>query len=155
MWLGHLFAHLVQLLSGYAEERSMDKHDRMVAKLRQRRKFAHFDVPPIENVEAQHGKYLNELIEILVDSDPAGLHTRKSRKGAEPKHVDMMRRRYRLMAWTLIHRLTPPDAIGKVELVLSKEHALWFGGAGLENDEVKQEELVATLTNWRKRWDFT
>jgi hypothetical protein len=154
MWFSHLFLHLLQQLGGYSEERATEKHDKEVAERQHRRRSAHSDVPSLAVIEAKHGERLPELVGMLVASDPANLRTRRSRNGDDPKHVELIHRRYRLLAWTLIHRSTPDEAIDSTATILAKELSLWFGTGHSEELADGPEGLLARLIRWRKRWDF-
>lgn len=147
-----LLLFIVRVLSGApGAERA---HDRQVERMAVRRRIAHADVPSMETIEATHGARLEELSELLFATDPAEQHTRRSRKGDDPIHVRAMRQRYRLVAWTLIHRLAPADAVGRTRAILEKELSLWFAVPATTFGPEDPEDLVPRLVRWRKGWDL-
>jgi hypothetical protein len=149
----HLFMHIIQLLGGYADERSMDQHDRAVARKFQRRKYAHADIPPIATVEPRFDERFKELTHLLVDTDPARLHTRRSSAGRDPERVKMICRQYRLTAWTLLHRLVANDRPERIRTILETELSLWHTDVE-EQDASDPESLLARLIAWRQHWDY-
>ena len=151
MIFGHLLLDLIKHLGGYSQERERQRHGKNVARRQQRRRYAHSDVPSLNVIEERHGIHFRELIDLLVEADPAHLGTRKSLKGREPQHVEMMQRRYRLMASTLIHRMEPPEAVNKTETLITRELWLWFGQENFHSDPEDPTDLIPSVTNWRKR----
>ncbi|HEX2616597.1 MAG TPA: hypothetical protein VHL57_03590 [Flavobacteriales bacterium] len=152
--LVHLLLHLVRVLQHGGSNGDEYAHDQRVARLATRRRIAHADVPAMETIEAQYGPRLDELTTMLFATDPANMHTRKSRSGRDTEHLRAMRQRYRLIAWTLLYRLLPERAVDQLPEILNKELMLWREVQLRERDLNDPAGIVAQIRYWGSRWEF-
>jgi hypothetical protein len=132
-----LFNWVVRLLGRQTESRADERQLRRELLAHQRRQLIHQHIPEQYAVREAFGPRFEELLQLLIDHDPAGVGAAAATNVYYPE-----------LTRTLLYQLGKAGNDEQLRNLLRQEQGLWFGPGSIEEERLVG--LTTAVGTWRQ-----